>query len=833
MPRVSPEGMVVARDGVCDAHPMQSARGTSALPDRTSSAPNRRVDNDINQLRRTIRLVAVTAGLISAAQMVVALGFDDGRAIAMALIALGYSAWLLYVTRSGDPTEGRLLTRVPLVTLALIGSAAVLQPTLGPAMTICALLPIVLVLPMATRRSMAVVTTAGGCVAIGSWIAGATLPPHTGLPLMWQEFVGNIAVVAALFFVLTFMWQVSSRLRDRAADLRSVVAMTADLAQTLDPQLVGDRIARHVAQAIGSNDAALSRWDRDNDRVVTLGYFPLERRSTLASEYALGDYPATRAVLEGQRAIIVRADDRSAEPNELAYLASIAQRSMIMVPLVAAGRTVGLLELTSDRTDAFDDRRVELATMLANEAALGLENARLYDELRHQAFHDGLTGLANRVLFGERVEHAIARGRRMTSARIAVLFIDLDDFKSLNDRYGHARGDEVLIEVGRRLVGCLRPGDTAARFGGDEFAVLLEDAPDEAAAIDVAQRVLASLIEPLDLAEANRGLAASIGIAMNGAGDTAADLLRNADVAMYAAKAAGRGLPEIFRPKLREAAEARSDLATQLKSVIERDELRLEYQPIVELDGGVVVGVEALVRWRPRGHPLRMPADFIGLAEETGDIVAIGRWVLQTACRRLRDWQIRLDRPDLAMSVNLSARQFQDADLFGDVRDVLAETGLAPPTLILEITESVMMQYTGATISRLSDLRALGVRLAIDDFGTGYSSLSYLERFPVDILKIDRSFIVGLTADGDHPVLASAIVELGRALDLDVIAEGIEVQEQADWLAARGCRLGQGYLLARPLGPDAAEAFIVASTRPVVIPDERSTKPTLRLVSGE
>ncbi len=822
---------------------MQPARGTSTLPDRTSSAPNRHVDNDTNQLRRTIRLVALTAGIISAASLVVALGFHDGRAIAMALIALGYSAWLLYAAHNGDLTGERLLVRMALVTLVLIGLAAVLQPTLGPAMTICALLPIVLAMPMATRRSMAVVTTAGGGVAIGSWIAGATLPPYTGLPLMWQELVANIAIVAAIFFVLTFMWQVSRRLRDKAADLRSVVAMTADLAQTLDPQLVGARITRHVAQAIGSNDAALSRWDRDNDRVVTFGYFPPERRSTLASEYALGDYPATRAVLEGQRAIIVRADDRSAEPNELAYLASIAQRSMIMVPLVAAGRTVGLLELTSDRTDAFDDRRVELATILANEAALGLENARLYDELRHQAFHDGLTGLANRVLFGERVEHAIARGRRPTSTKIAVLFIDLDDFKSLNDRYGHARGDEVLIEVGRRLVGCLRPGDTAARLGGDEFAVLLEDAPDEAAAIDVAQRLLASLKEPLHLTEANRGLAASIGIAMNDAGDTATDLLRNADVAMYAAKAAGRGIPELFRPKLREAADARSDLATQLKGVIERDELRLEYQPIMELDGGVVVGVEALVRWRPRGRPLRMPADFIGVAEETGDIVAIGRWVLQTACRRLRDWQIRLDRPDLAMSVNLSARQFQDADLFGDVRDVLAETGLAPPTLILEITESVMMQYTGATISRLSDLRALGVRLAIDDFGTGYSSLSYLERFPVDILKIDRSFITGLTAEGDHPVLASAIVELGRALDLDVIAEGIEVQEQADWLVARGCRLGQGYLLARPLGSDAAEAFIVASTKPVLTPTRRPDqerrgaghpgKPPLRLVSGE
>ncbi len=822
---------------------MQPARIFSAAPER-HRAPARLLDIETQKMLRTIRIVAVVAAVISGPQTVVALIFNDPRATALGLFALGYSAWLAYATRRNvDPTEERLAVRVALATLAIIAAGAVLLPSLGPAMAICALLPIVLVLPVAKPRPMALVMTVGGCVAIGAWLAGAILPPHTGLPLIWQAIIANVSLICAIILVLTFLWQVSRRLRDRAGDLQSVIAMTADLAQTLDPQLAGDRIALHVAQAVGADDSALSYWDREHDRVVTLGYYPSERRSTLAPDYALDDYPATRSVLEGQHPIVIRAGDRSAEPTELAYLASIAQRSMIMVPLVAAGRTIGLLELTSGRTDIFDPRRVELATMLASEAALGLENARLYDELRHQAFHDGLTGLANRVLFQDRVEHAVARSEGRSGARIAVLFIDLDDFKSLNDRYGHARGDEVLMQVGRRLLDCLRPGDTAARLGGDEFAVLLEDVPDEPAATDVAARLLGSLSEPLDSTETGRGLTASIGIALSGTDDTAADLLRNADVAMYAAKAAGRGHAELFRPNLRQAAEARSELAALLKGATERNELRLEYQPIVELDSGVVVGVEALVRWRSPGRPLRMPADFIGLAEETGDIVAIGRWVLEAACRQMRDWQIRLDRPDLAVSVNLSARQFQDADLLGYVRDVLAETGLQPSTLILEITESVLMQHTGATLSRLGDLRALGARLAIDDFGTGYSSLSYLERFPVDILKIDRSFIAGLTAAGDHPVLASAIVELGRALDLEVIAEGIEVQEQADWLASRGCRLGQGYLLARPLGAEAAEAFVVASTKPAVALGARSDrgrkvvdrleKRPLRLVSGE
>jgi diguanylate cyclase (GGDEF)-like protein len=508
-----------------------------------------------------------------------------------------------------------------------------------------------------------------------------------------------------------------------------------------------------------------------------------------------------------------------------------------MIPLVAVGRTVGLVEVTSTRGDAFDARAVELASMLAGEAAMALENARLYDEIRHQALHDGLTGLANRVLFRDRVEVAVARSRR-TGTRIAVLFLDFDDFKALNDTHGHARGDEVLIVAAQRVSEVLRPSDTAARHGGDEFAILVEDIVDEADALTVATRLAEALRQPMPIGQTEVRIAASIGVAIGGAGhETADDLLRNADVAMYAAKGSSRGGAEIFRPSLRDGAAERADRAARLRGVEERDELRLDYQPIVELATHRIDGLEALVRWQPPDGPVLMPADWIDLAEESGDIVPIGRWILREACRQARDWQIRLERPDLRVSVNLSARQFREHDVVATVAAILEETGLPPQTLTLEITESGLMRRTEATIAGLDALRALGVHLAIDDFGTGYSSLSYLERFPIDILKIDRTFVSSV-GDEVSPI-ARAIVDLGRTLGLEVIAEGIEHIEQARWLADLGCRFGQGYLYARPMSAAAVEALLAEGeglARPVEperAPGSTDAGPFLRVVGDD
>jgi diguanylate cyclase (GGDEF)-like protein len=609
----------------------------------------------------------------------------------------------------------------------------------------------------------------------------------------------------------------------------------------MDPQLVGDRIARHIALAVSATDCALSYWDHPGDRLVTLGYFPPERRGALQPAYSLADYPETRRVLELARPLLVDTTDPNADAREVAYLESIDQRSMAIVPLIAAGTTIGTLELTSAKSGAFDARHVEIATMLAGEAAMALENARLYDEIRHQALHDGLTGLANRVLFRDRVIHALEKSRGRDGRAFGILFIDLDDFKVLNDTLGHARGDDVLVAAAARVGASLRPSDTAARLGGDEFAVLLDDVGDEETALSIAIRLADALREPLDLGDASPRIAASIGVALSGTPD---DLLRNADVAMYAAKSSSRGRAELFRSALRAEAAARSDLAALLRGAEQRGELRLDYQPIVELAGGAVVGLEALVRWQMPDRPLMMPGQFIDLAEETGDIVPMGRWILREACRQTREWQVRLELPRLEVSVNLSARQFQEHDLVESVRSILQETGLPAQSLTLEITESGLMQRTSGTIGRLTELRALGLHLAIDDFGTGYSSLSYLERFPVDILKIDRSFIASISPAGERPAIARAIVDLGRTLNLKVVAEGIEQLDQAEWLVSLGCPLGQGYLFSRPMGVDATEAFLAAdATRrvrgpltaadPAQAPATDARSPKLRLVSGQ
>jgi diguanylate cyclase (GGDEF)-like protein len=821
------------------------------LPQSDSRAADARPDARQRQLLMLLRAVAVAVAISGAPQVVLGLLYGDVRALALGLMALGYAAWLLHELGRLE-TAGRsvVITRVADVSLVLVGIAAVLQPSLSAAMAIAALLPAVLTLPFLSGHQVRRVLLLAGLIGIGSVLAGEIVPSSQLIPPHLTSAVGLMTLILSFGLLLVFLLEVSRRMKSAADDLRSIVAMSNDLSRTMDPQLVGDRIARHIARAVGANDCALSYWDRPNDRVVTLGYFPLDRRSALQPTYSLADYPETRRVLEGGSATIIDVADPLADRHEVAYLRSIGQRSMAIVPLVAAATTIGTVELTSERSAAFDARGVELATMLAGEAAMALENARLYDEIRHQALHDGLTGLANRVLFRDRVVQALERRHGREGRPFAVLFIDLDDFKVLNDTLGHARGDDVLIAAAARVEASLRPSDTAARLGGDEFAVLLDDVGDEQTALSVAIRLADALRQPISLGDATPSIAASIGVALSGGEDeTADDLLRNADVAMYAAKASSRGRAEVFRSTFRAEAAARQDLAAQLRGVEQRDELRLDYQPIVELGSGAVVGLEALVRWQPPDRPLLMPGQFIDIAEETGDIVQMGLWILRESCRQTREWQVRLGLPSLQVSVNLSARQFQEPDLVESIGQALEETGLPPASLILEITESGLMQRTAGTIGRLAELRALGVHLAIDDFGTGYSSLSYLERFPVDILKIDRSFIAGVSATGERPAIARAIVELGRTLGLRVVAEGIEEPDQADWLVSLGCPLGQGYLYSRPLGVDAMEMFLASdATRrvqegDVVERDVTSARPAtrrrrsagsrLRLVSGE
>jgi diguanylate cyclase (GGDEF)-like protein len=764
-------------------------------------------DPETGRLDFVIRVLAVVAIAFGLGDVVLGVVLGRPGVVVAGVVAVLGGAWLAWEARRQGPDRRQLvLARMTVVLVIASVVAAAFQPEVAAAAALASLLPIIVAAPYVDRsrlRSLMVFVAAGGILcAIFAQPALSSGNSPIGLVLSLPGFIASYLVT------LIVLSGVASQLKGSADDLRSVVAMSSDLSKTLDPDRVGDQIALHIARAVGAAECGVNYLDRDGVRLLAHGYYPAERRPAIDRSYALDDYPATLEVIRTQKPTIVDIDDPGADPAEVAFLRDVNHRSMAILPLVAAGRTIGVIELSSRQSRAFDQRNLRLAAMLANEAAMTLENARLYDAIRHQAFHDGLTGLANRALFRDRVEHAIARTSGRTDARHAVLFLDLDDFKTLNDRLGHARGDEVLIETARRVTDCLRPGDTAARLGGDEFAILLEEIPHESTAISVAERLSEILHEIIVLDGAIATTAASIGIALTGSDDGVEDLLRNADVAMYAAKSRGRNRWAMYGPELRQEAAERTEMGGLLMGAAARGELRLDFQPIVDLDTDQVVSLEALVRWQPLHRPLLMPSEFINLAEETGAIVGIGKWVLREACYRVREWQLRVGLPNLEACVNLSARQFEQPDFIASVKRALDESGLPAHCLTLEITESVLMSHAADTVSRLDDLRALGIRLAIDDFGTGYSSLSYLERFPVDVLKIDRSFVSGLAIEGDQSVLARAIVELGRALGLDVVAEGIERTDQATRLRELGCRLGQGYLFARPLAPDAVEAYL-------------------------
>jgi diguanylate cyclase (GGDEF)-like protein len=454
-----------------------------------------------------------------------------------------------------------------------------------------------------------------------------------------------------------------------------------------------------------------------------------------------------------------------------------------------------------------------MATIEQQAEEIGQFPRRL-EQLTKQAFRDSLTGLPNRALFMDRLSHGLT-GAKRRHEHLAVLFLDLDRFKVINDTLGHTVGDQLLVEVSDRLGSSLRPGDTVARLGGDEFGILLEDVADAETAEAVALRIEEELAKPLHFEGREIFVSASIGIALSSARlGMPEEILRDADLAMYHAKSKGSARHEIFDDSMSAPALDRMDLEMDLRSAISRQEFRLHYQPILRMDTGRITEVEALIRWQHAKRGLLQPDSFIGLTEETGLIVPIGQWVLREACRQAREWQLEFPSiPPLVMSVNLSAKQFQNPNLVQEISQALAESGLAAGSLKLEITESVVMQDAPATLAKLKDLKDLGIRLAIDDFGTGYSSLGYLKRFPVDTIKIDRSFVKGLSKDGNDNAIVRAVITVAKTLNMDVTAEGVETEQQRIELKALGCDRAQGFLFARPADAEHVGPLLAISNK--------------------
>jgi diguanylate cyclase (GGDEF)-like protein/PAS domain S-box-containing protein len=690
-------------------------------------------------------------------------------AVPLGLIGAGLAAFSIsdsgfaYLTASGSYSSGNLIDIgwfmgfVGLMLAGLRGSApAVEGDTQGvEGRTGPVILPYAAVL-IALAASSFEVVRAGSTDLVMTWI-------RTGIVL---------ALVARQIVTLLENLSLTRHLRERLADLRASEQRFEALVQ-------------HSSDVVTVIDA---------DGVVEYQSESVQR---------VFGYPAEELV---GKPIQQRFDADSA----VRLLESLAELS----PEPYATR---VLELTLQHASGrLCHAEMTVTNLLENESVGGFvlntrdisERKMLQDQLVHEASHDALTDLANRVLFGDRVEDVLRRGFR-DGHFASVLYMDLDGFKSVNDSLGHATGDLVLVQFAERLSECVRPGDVVARLGGDEFAVLIADQPDYEATLAISKRIMASLKLPFVIDGHEIGLSASVGIAATETDVTTTDqLLRNADLAMYRAKTTGQGGYAIYDPKMHARLVERLQLEADLRRALEGDELLLHYQPTIALSNGQITGFEALVRWQHPTRGLVPPNDFIPLAEETGLIRPLGQWVLEQACHQLAAWRKEHNLPWLTVSVNISGQQLRARSVVADVSSALNASNLPPHCLILEITESVLMDHTEENLELLRTLKEMGVRLAIDDFGTGYSSLSYLHRFPIDILKIDRSFVDRLGNSGEDSELVGTIVRLGQSLRMATVAEGVEVVEQVDVLHSLGCELAQGFHFSRPVIPEAVGALL-------------------------
>jgi diguanylate cyclase (GGDEF)-like protein len=606
-------------------------------------------------------------------------------------------------------------------------------------------------------------------------------------------------------------------LRQRRADLQALVDVGARLDDVTDPVRQSTLVLSALVERFGfSRGIVLGAVD---DRMVLLASHGLTDVPTATSE---PDAIVGRA-LARRETLAVREIDGALDPVLSAVMPGA--RNLLVAPMVADGRGVGaiVVEHPEHALRRIDRRVTTVLEQMCAMAALNLRNAVLLRHVQDLAERDALTGAANRRTFQSHLERVLGDRELRDREHIdAVLFIDIDDFKVVNDTMGHAAGDALLQAMTERLAGSVRDGDLVARLGGDEFAILTTDDPDLKRSLAMAERLTRELRAPYLLGEKHVTVSASIGIASaRDTSQSADEVVRNADVAMYMAKANGKAGFAVFDPGMHAAIRERHEMGVQLQRAVELGQLRLSYQPIVDLAGGGLVGIEALVRWQHPDRGLVPPAEFIEIAEENGAILPIGRWILGEACREAMSWS-SIDRA-VFLCVNVSAREIQQPGFVDAVREALAAAGMAATRLSLEITETALLRATPKTVGTLEELRGLGVRIVIDDFGTGYFSLSHLRQFPVDILKIASEFVQVPDSDARTAALAGAIVAMGGSLEIRTVAEGIETAEQAERMRALGCTYGQGYHFAQPIAGSevAAGAFAALAGGSVAPPAEQ------------
>jgi diguanylate cyclase (GGDEF)-like protein len=665
------------------------------------------------------------------------------------------------------------------------------------------------------------VTAVVGAIDVAAFVAVAAT---AGGGATYSAFCAFGLFSAALLCV----WEASNQTRRRDALTRTTLALQDSESTSRLQARQQEEVARFGQLALGgaSDEDLLAESVRIIQRVLSVDAAavlqPLAGSEELVIRAAAGLPPEAVGVetvpagtgsqagytLTAGKPVVVSDWHEEGRFGQAPVLAELGVRSGVTVMIRGSG-TFGVLGAQSRHSQRFGPSEVSFMQAIANVLANAIERQEAEETVRHAAMHDPLTGLANRSLFLDRLEHALAKARRQEGS-VAVLYLDLDQFKLVNDSLGHAAGDELLAEVAPRIQHVLRPADTVARFGGDEFAVLVEDVSHERIPIMVATRIAEALAQPFVLRGREQFVSASIGISIGAGTESAETLLRDADAALYRAKENGRGGYEIFDSLMRSRVVEHMRIENDLRGALERRQLELRYQPVVRLADGSIASFEALLRWRHPDWGLVGPDAFISVAEETRLIVPVGRWVIESACREAARWQaLQPDRRPTGVAVNLSARQLADPELPRALERAILDTGIDPRSLSLELTESVLLEDSDDPDRVLRGLKDLGVRIVLDDFGTGFSSLGYLKRLPLDVIKLDRSFVENLSPGSTEAEIVRAVASMAAALGLEVVAEGIETVEQLRIVRALGCEHVQGYHFSKPVEPREVDALLL------------------------